>query len=186
MPAPPARWATTSPKVGNRRVCLVRGDITSTSPGAPHVFPARPAITLMSLGLLPAEHVRKAILAPSKMQLFVCLACLDHFATPPAAQRVCLVPGDKRLFRRHRRSARLAPQVCSKVPVTTNASSAGQENTSYSGARRAVTCAQKITSALAQMCTRSSALPTPSAPRAALRRHSAWRSFCTRQGTPAS
>lgn len=31
--------------------------------------------------LKPCSSFFQAILAPSKMQLFVCLACLDHFAS---------------------------------------------------------------------------------------------------------
>lgn len=105
----------------------------------------------MSLGLQPAEPVSEAILAPSKMQLFVCLASQDHFATPPAARPVCPAPAGRRLLGRRRRGASPARQVHSKAPVTTDARPAGQESTSYRGARRAVSCAQKTTTALAQM-----------------------------------
>ncbi|KAM7021856.1 uncharacterized protein RBU47_002941 [Passerculus sandwichensis] len=105
----------------------------------------------MSLGLQPAGPVSEAIIAPSKMQLFVCLASQDHSATPAAAPAAGPALGDRRRLGRRRRRVRPARQVHSKVPMTADARPAGQGSTNYSGARRAVSCAQKITTALARM-----------------------------------
>ncbi|XP_074397778.1 uncharacterized protein LOC106629338 isoform X2 [Zonotrichia albicollis] len=54
---------------------------TQASQGALCAFPAHQDILLMSLGLQPAGPVSEAIIAPSKMQLFVCLASQDPSAS---------------------------------------------------------------------------------------------------------
>lgn len=146
-----ALWDTTSLRGDSSSACRVQRDVTPTLRGAPCAHPACLATMPTSRGPQPAARARKVILAHSKMQLLVCLACLDRSATPPAARCVWPVLLGVRLHGRLLRSVHCAGQVRSKVWVMTPASPASQGNTNCSRARRAVTCVQRTTTALAQM-----------------------------------
>ncbi|XP_019334328.1 uncharacterized protein LOC102565712 isoform X2 [Alligator mississippiensis] len=115
------------------------------------VSPVSLAFIPMSRGHQLAACVEKGILAPSKTQHFVFPVLVDHSATQPTAARAQFALVEKRQSVKLLKNVHLACQVCLKLLVTTNAKSARRENTNYKWARRAVTYAQKITTALAQM-----------------------------------
>ncbi|OWK62418.1 hypothetical protein RLOC_00004302 [Lonchura striata] len=121
-PLPAPKWATILPALLTgvlHQALLFKVRALTASQGALCVFPAHQDILLMSLGLQPAEPVSEAILAPSKMQLFVCLASQDHFATPAAARPVSPAPAGRRLLGRRRRAASPARQLIHPYTIAT-------------------------------------------------------------------